>query len=266
MNLSFVVIEYHCLEEIRQCLESLRSHTGKLSVEIIISSNSAYPIKTQDQIKKDFPETRWLFNKKNGGFAYAMNRGIENASGDVLVLLNPDARLLSDIAPACRFLLDCPEVAVLGPRILDREGEIQDSARRFMTPWGLAKRSLTRLLQKREVLLEKNFDYYLAQPVDWVIGAFMMIKKNALEKVGILDEKYFLFVEDMDWCKRFWDNGFQVYYFPDLAVEYQGSRQSTAFLLGKIKPDRYAFLHLRSYFRFVRKHHYFFRKSSSAIT
>jgi len=266
MNISFVVIEYHCLKEIRQCLASLRSHAGKLSVEIIISSNSAYPIETQDQIKKEFSQTRWMFNAENGGFAYAMNRGIEKASGEVVVLLNPDVRLLSDIEPAYRFLLACPEIAVLGPRILNRDGEIQDSARRFMTPWGLAKRLLTRLLQKREVLLEKNFDYNLGQPVDWVIGAFMLIKKSALGKVGMLDEKYFLYVEDMDWCKRFWYNGFQVFYFPDLAVEYEGSRQSTAFLLGEKNPNHFAFLHLKSYFRFVCKHRYFFKKSSNAIT
>jgi N-acetylglucosaminyl-diphospho-decaprenol L-rhamnosyltransferase len=266
MNLSFIIIEYHCLEEINECLSSIRNHVGNLSFETIVSSNSEYPIKTQDQIKKDFPETRWLFNEKNGGFAYAMNRGSEKANGDVVVLVNPDARLLGDIEPACRFLLARPEVAVLGPRILDREGEIQDSARHFMTPWGLAKRSLARLLQKREILLEKNFDYCLAQPVDWVIGAFMMIKKSSLGIVGMLDEKYFLYVEDMDWCKRFWDNGFKVYYFPDLAVEYAGSRKSISFLFGNKNPNRYAFFHLRSYVRFVCKHHYFFRKRPSALT
>jgi N-acetylglucosaminyl-diphospho-decaprenol L-rhamnosyltransferase len=265
MNISFVVIEYHCLEEIRLCLAALRSHIGKLAVEIFISSNSEYPMEAQAQIKKDFPKTRWLFNEKNGGFAYAMNRGIEKTSGDVVVLLNPDARLLSAIEPAYRFLLARPEIAVLGPRILNHKGEIQDSARCFMTPWVLAKRSLTRLLQKCETLLEKNFNYYLAQPVDWVIGAFMMIKKNAIEKAGLLDEKYFLYVEDMDWSKRFWDSGFMVYYFPDLAVAYEGSRRSIAFLLGNKDPNRYAFLHLRSYFRFVCKHRYFYRRSHSAI-
>ena len=265
MNLSFIIIEYYCLEKITECLTALRSQAENISYEIIVSSNSKHSIEKQDQIIRDFPGIHWLFNKKNGGFAYAMNRGIENASGDVLVLLNPDARLLSDIGPACRFLLEHSEIAVIGPRILNREGEIQDSARCFMTPWGLAKRSLTRLLQKREVLLEKNFDYSLTQPVDWVIGAFMIIKKNTINRVGMLDEKYFLYVEDMDWCKRFWDNGFKVYYFPDLVVEYEGSRQSIAFLLGKTNPNRFALLHLRSYFRFVCKHRYFFGKKIPAL-
>lgn len=259
MNISFVVIEYHCLEEIGLCMAALRSHTCNIFYEIIVSSNSEYPLETQDQIKKDFPETLWLFNEKNGGFAYALNRGIERATGDVVVVLNSDALLLSDIGPAFRFLLASPEVAVLGPRILDSEGAIQDSARCFMTLLGLARRSLTRLLQKREVVLEENFDYDLVQPVDWVIGAFMAVKKSALEKVGGLDEKYFLYAEDMDWCKRFWDNGFKVYYFPELAVEYTGSRQSSSFISGKKRLDHYAFLHLRSYLRFVCKHRYFFK-------
>jgi N-acetylglucosaminyl-diphospho-decaprenol L-rhamnosyltransferase len=260
MDISFVVSEYHCLEQIRSCLESLRVHAGNLASEIIISSNSRYPIETQVQIAKDFPGTCWLFNEKNNGFAYAMNRGIEKANGAVVVLLNSDARLLGDIEPAWLFLQGQPEIAVLGPRIINSQVELQDSARSFMTPWGLARRSLTRLLRKREVILEKNFDYCLAQPVDWLIGAFLMVKKSTIAKVGMLDEKYFLYVEDMDWCKRFWDKGFKVYYFPDLVVEYAGSRRSAKFLLDKKKADRFAFLHLQAYFRFVFKHRYFLKK------
>jgi len=266
MDLSFIIIEYHCLEEIGPCLAQLQKNSMGTTCEYIITSNSGYSLIIQNRIRKDFPNVQWIFNEKNGGFAYAMNRGIAKATGEVIVLLAPDARVLSDLGPAQRFLHENSKVAVLGPKVVDRQGNVQDSARCFLSPYGLVQRSFLRLIKHRKTILERKFDYNQVQPVDWVIGAFMMVKKSALEKVGMLDEEYFLYVEDMDWCKRFWDNGFQVYYSPDLVVEYEGSRQSTIFLLAKKNPDRYTFLHLRSYLRFVCKHRYFYRKSSGAVT
>lgn len=264
MDISFVIIEYFSLAEISPCLEALRRHAQGLSHEAIVSSNSGYPREEQERLEMDYPQIRWLFNERNGGFAYAADRGIEATSGEAVVLLNADARLRGELNPALCFMKNHPGAAVIGPRIVNAEGELQDSARPFMTPLRALKRSVARIFNGKRVILEKNFDYGRTQLVDWVIGAFMMIKRSAIDKAGMLDERYFMYLEDMDWCKRFWDRGFQVYYFPGLAVEFAGTRRSTAFLSGSTVTLRYPYAHAGSYLRFLLKHRFSFRRRDGA--
>jgi N-acetylglucosaminyl-diphospho-decaprenol L-rhamnosyltransferase len=253
MDLSYVILEYDCLGEIGPCLASLKKFSSGLACEYIVASNSRYDGELRNKVSAEFPEVHWIFNEKNGGFAYAMNRGLETAVGETVALLNADVRLMSDVAPAVIFLSSNPGVGLIGPKIVDEKGTLQDSARPFMTPWRALRRALARVGGGRRVLLERGFDYDRMQPVDWVIGAFMMAKKSAIEKVGTLDEQYFMYVEDMDWCRRFWEGGFAVHYFPELAVEFAGTRRSSAFLSGSGVPGRHAWIHLRSYLRFLRK-------------
>ena len=254
MDISCVIVEYRSLERIGSCLDSLLRQTSGLAGEIIVSSNSEYPEEERERLKGEFPAARWLFNDRNGGFAYAANRGIEAATGDVIVLLNPDARPRGGLHAAFRFLRDNADAAVLGPKIVNGAGELQDSARAFMTPAMAMRRSLARVFGGSRVLLDRAFDPGRSQPVDWVIGAFMMVNKTALAAVGLLDEGYFMYVEDMDWCRRFRDAGYNVYYFPGLVVEFQGTRRSTAWLCGGKMPGRFACIHARSYLRFLLKH------------
>lgn len=254
MDLSFIILEYDCLQEIAPCLASIREHAAEASCEYIITSNSQYHEEIKKRLIQEYPGVHWLFNERNGGYAYAMNRGIEAAKGEWVALLNADARLKYDISPAMRYLRENPKVGLLGPKIVNANGELQDSARPFMTPGRAIKRILKRAFSGKSVLLEKGIDYNKNRPVDWVIGAFMMVKKEAVDVVGMLDEGFFMYVEDMDWCRRFWGAGFEVHYFPELAVEYAGTRRSSRFMLGKGLPGCHAMIHLRSYLRFLRKY------------
>jgi N-acetylglucosaminyl-diphospho-decaprenol L-rhamnosyltransferase len=258
IQVSFVIIEFHCPELVRDCVQAIRDQAAGLVHEIIVSSNSGYGAVRKIEIRGSFPGVKWLFHEKNGGFAYAMNRGLEICSGAAAVLVNPDARFISPILPAFEYLQVQKEVAVLGPKILDKLGNIQDSCRRFMTPLDLFSRLLKRFFLRRDVLLAAHFDYARSQPVDWVIGACMLLKRSFLDQAGLLDEKYFFYVEDMDLCFRAWCVGRQVHYFPDWRVEYKGSRKSTVFFIGKNPINRMSLIHLRSYLRFICKHAFFF--------
>jgi len=258
IQVSFVIIEFHCPELVRDCVQAIRDQTANLVHEIIVSSNSEYDEAKRKKIGQDFPGVKWLFNEKNGGFAYAMNSGLEISSGETAVLVNPDAKFMTPILPAFEYLRDRKEVAVLGPKIIDRHGNIQDSCRRFMTPLDLFFRLMQRFLLRKDVLLSANFEYDRAQPVDWVIGACMMLRKTALAEVGLLDEKYFFYVEDMDICRRMWAAGWQVRYFPEWQVEYKGSRKSTVFFIRENLFNRMSLIHLRSYLRFLFKYSFFF--------
>lgn len=253
-TISFILIEYHSLDDLPAAFDAIRAASGGLDSEIIVSSNSSYPEMEQLRLRSDFPGVAWVFNSGNGGFAAGMNAGIRASKGDWVVLSNPDARIQrGSFAAAIAWFAAHPKVAVIGPRIIGPDGTVQDSCRRFMTMPRFVARQLRRLFTRRLVLHELCAEALQSQAVDWVIGGFMMIRRDALSIVGLLDDGYFLYVEDMDWCKRFWDAGFEVWYYPDLAVCYAGDRKSTASITnpGRFK---YAWWHLKSYMRFLRKH------------
>lgn len=191
---SFVILEYNCLQEIAPCLADIREHAAETSCEIVVTSNSLYSEEIRNRLIQEYPGVHWLFNERNGGYAYAMNRGIEAAEGDVIVLLNADARVKDGVGPALGYMNSDPNVGLVGPKIVDGYGNLQDSARPFLTPGTAFRRVMKKVSSGKNVSLEKGFAYDKAQPVDWVIGAFMMVKRNAIEKVGLLDEGYFLYV------------------------------------------------------------------------
>lgn len=254
-NISFVIIEYHSVPDVEACAAAINRACKNLFYEIIVSSNSNYHILEQKRLQEQFTELRWVFNPSNAGFAHGMNSGLTRSEGATVIILNPDVRIKNgDLQKAYEYLETHRDVGVIGPRIVDSNNILQDSCRDFMSPLTLFSRIFTRIFTGRDVLIDTRFDYNKVQSVDWVIGAFMMVRRDALKKVGGLDEGFFLYVEDMDWCKRFWDNGYQVIYYPQLEVEYKGDRKSTSSLFSKRMINKYGFYHLKSYFRFLMKH------------
>ena len=257
-DISFVIIEYHSLPDVAECAEAIAECCRELDFEIIVSSNSTYPASEQQRLQIEMTQITWVFNRRNGGFAQGMNAGLERSTGKIVVITNPDVRIKAgSVREAITFIAASDRIGVLGPRIVDGFGNLQDSCRPFITPVRLAGRLLNRFIKSRDVLLENKFDYSRVQRVDWVIGAFMMIQREALTTVGGLDQGYFLYVEDMDWCKRFWDRGFEVVYYPSLTVEYKGDRKSTTVLTSKNMINKYSWFHLKSYCRFLKKHGFF---------
>lgn len=239
MKLSFAIIEYDSLE----CIPKFKRLRSDEDCELIVSSNSLYPIEKQKSIRKEYPWAEWTFNTKNGGFAYGMNEGLKIAKGDILVVMNPDVKLTSSLKPMIDYLATHPEVGIIAPKIVDKQGVIQDSFRQFITPWSFVKRQLDRIKNHGEL-----HEADLKEPVhgDWVIGAFMMVRHDFYEKVGGLSEDYFMYCEDMDWCKRAHLAGYDVVYYPDVVVEYKGTRAAR-------KSWKYAKIHLQSLFTYWRK-------------
>ena len=255
LDISFVIIEYDSLEDVKDCINSIKSKCIGLDYEIIVSSNTVYASRFQNIIKEKYPDVNWIFNKSNFGFAKGMNCGLSNAKGRIITIINPDVKIISNnIKSAVKYLFDNPSVALLGPKILDSSANIQDTCRSFMNPIDLISRVLQRIFFRKDVLIDSNFNYSITTTVDCVIGAFMMVQVQAYKNVGGLDEKYFLYVEDMDWCKRFWDFGYKVIYYPHLEVQYKGDRKSISALLSNRFLNKYLFYHIKSYFRFISKH------------
>ena len=237
MLISTILIEYMSLDEVLY-FDILPSSNN---CELIVSSNSEYlDDKQKDIISRYSSNIHWIFNSKNGGFAYGMNEGLKIAKGDVLVVMNPDVKLKSSIDPMIEYLKSHPEVGIIGPKIVDKEGILQDSFRSFATPFRFFERQLGRLVHR-----DKLHVHEMKEPtkVDWVIGAFMMVRRDFYEKVGGLSEDYFMYCEDMDWCKRAHQAGYDVVYFPDTVIEYKGTRSAR-------KHWKYAKIHIKSLFTY----------------
>lgn len=254
--ISFIIIEYHSIEEVITCVNSLQINCIDLNYEIVVSSNSMYCKEKQESIAKRYPDIKWCFNKRNGGFAYGMNRGILMSSGEFIVLQNPDTEILNHgIKDAIQLFEEELNIGLIGPKILNEREEVQDSCRPFLTPRGIISRLIQRKLNKKDAILEESFDYNQIQSVNWVIGAFMITTRQAVDKVGLLNEQYFMYVEDMEWCLNFWENGFKVVYFPSLLIKYQGDRKSTQQNKRNILMsfNKYTYIHIKNYLKFLNK-------------
>jgi N-acetylglucosaminyl-diphospho-decaprenol L-rhamnosyltransferase len=251
MDISTVIVEYQDLVSLARAVNSLQERAVGLTTEIIVVSNSIYPPAKQAEIRASLPEVHFILNRENLGFARAVNQGLARAQGRFILLLNPDARLLDDnLSRVIRFLEDNPRVAVVGPLIVDSAGQFQDSCRQFLTLSELTGRTVKRIMGLGNMPVLEEKDYQQGHRVDWVCGACLVARKAAIDKVGRLDERFFMYLEDMDWCRRFWEGGWEVWFQPCLRVEHNASRGSTSrFRLA----NRLMWIHLASLVKYFNK-------------
>jgi len=199
------------------------------SYEIIVVDNASGD-GCDEMIENNFPEARFIQSSVNGGMGAGNNLGIKAAQGKYILVLNPDTTVLEGaIEKMLQFLAENEKVGLVGPRLINPDGTTQMSAYqlpKFFTPlfrrtffgrtgWG--KKII------REYLME-DWDHETNRPVGWVMGSAMMLKKEAIEKVGIFDERFFMYLEDTDWCRRFWEKGWAVYYIHDAEVVHYHER------------------------------------------
>ncbi len=251
VELSIVVVEYFSEDEILKCINSI-SDNIHIPYEIIVSSNSCYNEEKRNEINgrcKD--NVRWLFNERNGGFAYAMNEGMKVASGDFLVIMNSDCIIEEGIDSMIDFMKKHPEIGAAGPQIRDWNENIQDTARPYVSVMNYFLRQIRRVIKHQTSVLEIKMDYDMIQTVDWVIGAFIMVSRKAYELTGGLDNEYFMYAEDLDWCTRIRQNGLEIVYFPKTKIKYKGTRRAR-------NNKKYAKIFIKSHIRFWKKFGFFY--------
>jgi len=203
-----------------------------------------------------FPEVVLFKSARNVGFARAINNGLRQGRAPYILLVNPDS-LVGDglFEAALKYMEENPGVGILGPRILNADGSIQTSARSFPNAFtGLFGRSsvLSRLFPhnplSRRNMLTMASDGITPMQVDWVSGACMVVRRQAFENVGPMDERFFMYWEDADWCRRMWGKGWKVVYFPvSEVIHYAGGSSSE-------KPVRSAYEFHKSSFKLFNKH------------
>ena len=242
-DVSVVVVTFNSAEWIERCLDSVRDYET-----IVVDHGSTDG--TIELVRQTFPETR-LIEQENLGMGGGNNTGMRLASGRYFLLLNSDAWVLDEgIEELARFGDDHPDAAVVGPRLLNPDGSLQRSARAFPTLWRLTTEYLfLRKLAPRSRALntfyEGGFDHDELREVDWLFGACLLVRRDAADEVGLFDEDFFMFSEETDWCYRFRQAGWSVYFFPGAEVVHVGGASHGGRLFAE---------NVRGHLRFLAKH------------
>jgi len=223
IDISVIIVNWNTKDYLLDCLKSLFDTGERFSKEVIVVDNASQD-GSGDELKRTFPSVHLLANKSNIGFAKAVNQGLRQACGRYLFLLNPDSYLMERaIEELFLFMEGHQEVGVAGPQLLNGDGSKQNSIANFPSlATELLNKSLLRWLFP-ERYPGKEKDYSNPKEVDSVIGACLMVRREAMIDVGPLDEDYFLFLEETDWCYRMKKKGWKIYHVPQARVyHFQG--------------------------------------------
>jgi len=232
--LSVVVVTWNAKKYVRECLGSLVQQTGDFSIEYIVVDNASTD-GTCDLVRSEFSQVKLICNKRNLGFAAANNIGIREAHGDYLCLINSDVVAPQDcLDRVFRYMQENPAIGLLGPQMLGPEGTVRRSTMRFPTVWNSFSRALAVGSAFRRSKLwggvrMRDFAYDQAMDVDVLNGWFWVVRREALDQVGLLDERFFIYGEDIDWSRRFHLGGWRVVFYPGTsAIHYGGASSANA--------------------------------------
>ncbi len=221
---SVIIVNLNGKQLLASCLPSIYEKSSSIAKEIIVVDNNSAD-GSIEWLKKNYPDVAIIQNKDNKGFSRANNQGIRKAKGKYLLLLNNDTEFLNDaLTPAVRFMEDNPSIGICGLKLLNPDRSIQYSCRSFPSfSTSLFNRYsfLTRLFPDNmftRQYLKTDFNHQAIAEVDWVSGAAMLLRRGTLDDIGLLDESFFMYSEDVDLCYRAWQNNWQVVYYPESKI------------------------------------------------
>ncbi len=224
VELSIVIVNYNVKEFVEQALVSIRKALAGIRAEIIVVDNASSD-GSQQLIREKFPEVNLTANQANLGFAKSSNIGLRQATGQFLLLLNPDTIVQEDtFSELLRFFRQNPDAGMVGCKVLNPDGTLQLACRRsFPTPWvAFTKLSgLSRLWSGSKLFGRYNLTFLdpdKTYEVEALSGSFMMVRRETMEQVGLLDESFFMYGEDLDWCYRVGQSQWKVIYHPGTQI------------------------------------------------
>jgi len=262
MDLSVVIVSYNTRPLLVACLESLRAAAlcrqpsavsqegeprstegcgrmadgGRAATEIFVVDNASID-DSAAAVRTQFPEVRLIASEINRGFAGANNQALPLCRGRYVMLLNPDTEVASDALAALVEFMDLhPEVGAVGPRLLNPDGTLQPSGHRFPTLAGTAVRLLLRCpLAPSRVEEARSSTAEPSERHDWLTGACLMVRRAVLEEVGPLDERFFFWWEDVDWCHRIRAAGWEICLVPGARVTHLGAASGIGYSLNALR-------------------------------
>jgi GT2 family glycosyltransferase len=254
LDLSIIIVNYNVKEFLQNLLHSIEKASVNITKEIIIVDNASDD-GSVELIKNRFPSVKLIVNNENIGFGRANNQGLKIASGEFMLMINPDAIVSEDtLDKMISFLNENPSAGLAGCKILNSDGTLQLACRRsFPGPWtSLTKvTGLSNLFPKSRLFARYNLTYLdenETYEVDAISGSFMMMRKKVYEKVGGFDERFFMYGEDLDLCYRVQQAGFKVYFVHSTRIIHYKGESTKRSSLDETKVF-YNAMHL-----FVKKH------------
>lgn len=252
-QLSVIIVNWNVADLLADCLQSLSEGRDDVALEVIVV-DSASQDGSVSMMRRDFPWVQVLAQSENVGFPRGNNIGIAAARGAYVLLLNPDTVVLNGALARMVAYVDAnADVGVLGPQLRYPDGTIQSSRRRFPTrltaffesTWleRWAPGDILRDYRVLDVAEDQVVD------VDWVMGAAMMVRREVVDTVGGMDEGYFMYSEELDWCRRIKDAGWRVVYFPEAVIVHHEGKSSE-----QVVTERHIYFQ-QAKLRYFRKYH-----------
>jgi GT2 family glycosyltransferase len=233
MDLSIIIVSFNTRTETRECLKSIRENAKNINYEVFVVDNDSKD-GSPDMVAFEFPNVHLIRHSVNKGFAGGNNPALEKATGRYVLLLNSDALLTRNaLIKALDYMNENPKVGVLGGKLKNPDGTLQPSARMLPGPinkvlhlTGLASRySRSKWFGRADF---SWWDHSKPLSVGWVVGAFFLIRKETLNEVGFLDERYFLYFEEIDFCLRVKRAGWDVVCYPHAEIIHWGGKSSSS--------------------------------------
>jgi len=254
VDVSIIIVNWNTKELLRDCLSSVYEHAGDIDYEIIVIDNASTD-ESASMVKNDFPHVILIENSQNRGFAAANNQGMAVAKGRYVLLLNSDTVVLDNaVANTVRFADKNPQTAVTGCRVLNPDRTLQRTC--FMFPsvlnMLLSSTYLYKLFPKNRFFGREQMTWWDrndVRPVDVVTGCFMLVRREAIEQVGMMDERFFMYCEETDWCYRFRMKGWKVMFAPVGRIIHFGGQSTAQKPVAMIVQLRLSIL------RFMKKHY-----------
>ena len=224
MELSVIIVSFNVRDFLRQCLISVKIASEKINYEILVVDNNSED-GSVEMVKNDFPEVKLIINRVNWGFSVANNQAIKMSGGHFILLLNPDTIVERDTFSRCIEFMNChPDAGAMGIRMINGEGSfLPESKRAFPTPASAFFKTfgLSSLFPGSKYLNSyylPHIDSVETSITEVISGAFMFIRREALDKSGLFDEDFFMYGEDIDMSYRLLQTGYKNYYFPEIQI------------------------------------------------
>lgn len=259
-KVSIAVQSYKNPEMLSLCLRSVQEHCAQIDYELIVADGATEDV-TVTMMREDFPEARFIPHKDNVGFGALVNACIDHVSGEYVFFINPDTILEKHTVPdLIAFMDEHTTVGLCGPRQKNFNGQFENTRFRFYQPmtivyrrtflkrFAFAKKHLARFEMRDETRMEPY-------PVEWVIGSAMFVRREAIKKVGKMDRRFFMYMEDVDWCRRFWENGYVVCYNPQVTMyHFYGKGSAKGGVLKGLMFNRLTWIHIASGIKYFWKY------------
>lgn len=253
MDLSIIIVSWNTRELLERCLSDAYAACSNLTAEVFVVDNGSSD-GSQQLVRDHFPQAHLIANNENHGFVKANNQALALAQGEFVLLLNSDAFVQHDaLRMMVDFLRACPEAGAVGPRLRYPDGSLQRSCTAFPTLFDelCLMLQLDRLFPRSSLFGRfwlSGWQYNELREVDVIMGACLMVRREVVEQVGMLDERFFMYSEEVDWCYRIQQAGWRLYLLPDAeAVHIWGGSS------GPVRVETFLQL-FRSRLLFFRKH------------